>query len=325
MIARRSVLALAGAVALLCLPQSVHAAYPDRPITMIVPWAAGGGTDTVARIMAAGLEKEIGQPVNVVNRTGGGGITGHTAIAMAAPDGYTIGIATSEIASFKVLGLGDITPDSFDLVSRITTIPAGLTVRAGGPYKTASDLLAAIKASPKGTLTSSGTGPGGAWHLAIAGLCKAAGLAADHVKYVPSQGGAPALNDLAADGLSMTTTSPIEAKALADAGKVAVLATMGSERLSSFPNVPTLKEATGLDWQFVNWFSLVLPKGVPADARARLIEAAQKAHASAEVQGPLKDRGITPIWETPDQFKAFATKFGATAAELLKDLGLAKN
>jgi len=322
---RRILAAVCVTGALLWVAQPARAAFPDRPITMIVPWAAGGGTDTVARILAAGLEKEIGQPVNVVNRTGGGGITGHTAIAMATPDGYTIGIATSEIASFKTLGLGDITPDSFDLVSRITTIPAGLTVRAGGPYKTANDLVAAIKVSPKGTMTSSGTGPGGAWHLAIAGLCKAAGVAADHVKYVPSQGGAPALNDLAADGLSMTTTSPIEAKALADAGKVVVLATMGGERLSSFANVPPLKESTGLDWQFVNWFSLVLPKGVPADVRAKLIATAQKAHARDDVQGPLKDRGITPVWETPDQFKAFASKFGATAGELLKDLGLAKN
>lgn len=325
MTTRRSLLVTAGAAALMGMTLPALAAYPDRPITMIVPWAAGGGTDTVARILAAGLEKEIGQPVNVVNRTGGGGITGHTAIANATPDGYTIGIATSEIASFKVLGLGDVTPESFDLVSRITTIPAGLTVQAGGPYKTAKDLVEAIKASPKGSLTSSGTGPGGAWHLAIAGLCKSAGLSADHVKYVPSQGGAPALNDLAAGGLSMTTTSPIEARALADAGKVVVLATMGGERLSSFPDVPTLKEATGLDWQFVNWFSLVLPKGVPGDVRTKLIAAAQKAHASPEVRKPLQDRGITPVWESPEEFKAFAARFGATAAELLKDLGLAKN
>jgi tripartite-type tricarboxylate transporter receptor subunit TctC len=313
-------LALSALAAAPALAQS----YPTRPIQMIVPWAAGGGTDTVARILAAGLEKELGQPVNVVNRTGGAGMTGHSAIATATPDGYTVGIATSEIASYKVLGLGDITPDSFDLISRITTIPAGITVKADGPYKTAQDVIDALKAAKKDELSASGTGAGGAWHLAVAGLNKAIGLPADHVKYVPSQGGAPALNELAAGGLSFLAVSPIEAQALAESGRVKVLAVMDTKRLSSFPDVPTLKEATGLDWTFVNWFAFVLPKGVPADVRAKLIEATAKAHASPEVQNMLKQRGITPVWETPEEFRAFATKFADTAAELLTDLGLAK-
>jgi tripartite-type tricarboxylate transporter receptor subunit TctC len=323
MLSRRSIAALAAGLALLGVAPAASAAYPDRPITLIVPWAAGGGTDTVARIFASGLEKELRQPVNVVNRTGGG-VPGHTAIMMAAPDGYTIGIATSEIATFKTLGLADITPDSFDLVSRITTLPSGLTVKADGLYKTAADLVAAIKTTQKGELSSSGTGPGGAWHLAVAGLSKAAGRPANHIKYVPSQGGAPALQDLAAGGLSMAGVSPIEAKALSDAGKVKVLAVMDERRLASFPHVPTLKEATGLDWQFVNWFAFVLPKGVPANVRTAIVEAARKAHARDDVQGPLKERGFTPVWEASEQTQAFAARFSAMAAELLKELGLAK-
>lgn len=326
MIARRAILSGVGSLALSFLVAApvLAQSFPNRPVQMIVPWAAGGGSDTVARIIAAGLEKELGQPVNVVNRTGGNGMTGHTAIATATPDGYTVGLATSEIASYKALGLGDITPDSFDLVSRVTTIPAGITVKADGPYKTANDVIAALKAARKNELSASGTGTGGAWHLAVAGLNKAVGLPADHVKYVPSQGGAPALNELVADGLSFLTVSPIEAKALADGGKVKVLAVMDTKRLSSFPDAPTLKEATGLDWTFVNWFSFVLPKGVPADVRAKLIDAAAKAHARPEVQEALKGRGITPVWETPEEFKTFATSFSKTAAELLTDLGLAK-
>ena len=154
-----------------------------------------------SRLLGAGLEKELAQPVNVVNRTGGGGVTGHSAMMTAAADGYTIGLATSEIATYKAIGLADITPDNFDIISRVTTIPSGITVKADGPYKTAADVIAALKAAPKGTLSASGTGPGGAWHLALAGLCKAAGLAADHVKYIPSQGGAPALQELVAGGL----------------------------------------------------------------------------------------------------------------------------
>ena len=327
MIARRTVLGGLGGLALALLvasPAALAQSYPNRPVQMIVPWAAGGGSDTVARMIAAGLEKELGQPVNVVNRTGGNGMTGHSAIATATPDGYTIGLATSEIASYKALGLGDITPESFDLISRVTTIPAGITVKADGPYKTAQDVIDALKAAKKDELSASGTGTGGAWHLAVAGLNKALGLPADHVKYVPSQGGAPALNELAAGGLSFLTVSPIEAKALADGGRVKVLAVMDTKRLSSYPDVPTLKEATGLDWTFVNWFSLVLPKGVPADVRAKLIDAAAKAHARPEVQDALKARGITPVWESPEEFKAFAMNFSKMATELLTDLGLAK-
>lgn len=298
--------------------------YPERPITLIVPWAAGGGADLVSRILASGLEKEFGQPVNVVNRTGGSGVTGHTAIMTAAPDGYTFGVATSEIATFKTIGLADITPDSFDIVSRIVTIPSGISIKSDGPYKTAADVVAALKGAQKGQLSASGTGPGGAWHLAVAGLSKAAGVPADQIKYIPSQGGAPALQELVAGQLSLLTVSPIEAKALADAGKVKVVAVMDAKRMSSLPNVPTLKEATGLDWQFVNWFALTLPKGVPADVRATIAERAKKAHARDDVQAPMKERGITPVWETSEEARAFAAKFSTTAGQLLKELGLAK-
>jgi tripartite-type tricarboxylate transporter receptor subunit TctC len=311
------------ALALSALP-ALAQAYPNRPVQILVPWAAGGGADMVTRLLAAGLEKELGQPVNVVNRTGGGGVTGHSAMMTAAPDGYTLGLATSEIATYKVIGLADITPESFDIISRVTTIPSGITVKADGPYKTAADVVAALKASLKGQLSASGTGPGGAWHLALAGMSKAAGVGADQVKYIPSQGGAPALQELTAGALSFLTVSPIESKALSDGGKVKVVAVMDSKRMPSFPDAPTLKEATGLDWTFVNWFALVLPKGVPADIREKIVVAAQKAHARADVQGPMKERGITPVWESSADAKAFAARFADTAGGLLKDLGLAK-
>ena len=306
MLLRRTFLAACGLIAAGVAAAAVAQAqnYPSRPINFIVPWAAGGGADQVARLLAAGLERELGQPVNVVNRTGGGGVTGHSAIMTATPDGYTIGLGTAEMATFKTIGLADITPDSFDIISRVTTIPSGITVKADGPYKTAADVIAAIKSSPKGSLSASGTGPGGAWHLALAGLSKAAGVTADHVKYIPSQGGAPALQELTAGGLSFLTVSPIEARALASAGKVKVLAVLAGERMVSLPDVPTLKEATNLDWQYLNWFALVAPKGIPADIRAKLVAIAQKAHALPEVQGPMKERGITPIWETSEQVES---------------------
>jgi tripartite-type tricarboxylate transporter receptor subunit TctC len=297
--------------------------YPNRPITFIVPWAAGGGADVASRLMGAALERELGQPVNVVNRAGGNGVVGHSAIATAPADGYTIGMATSEIAYLKTMGLADIVPDSFDIISTILVFPAGITVRADSPYKNVGDLVSAVKASPKNTFSSSGAGVGGSWHMAIAGLTKAAGLEADRVRWVPSQGGAPALQDVMAGGITMFSGSPAEAKALADGGRVRILALMSDTRSPAFPDVPTLKEA-GINWSFTNWFALVAPKNLPAPVRARLTEAAAKVHASPEVQNPLKDRGFVPQWSGPEQGRAFANNFAGTAKTLLVDLGLAK-
>src|SRR5205085_8109486 len=147
------------------------AAYPERPITLIVPWAAGGGTDATARIIGALLEKELGQPVNVVNRAGGSGVVGHAAIAGAPPDGYTIGLITVEIGMMHWQGLTDLTGASFTPIGLVNADPAGLQIAADAPYKNVNELVAAIKASP-GKFKASGTGQGGIWHLAIARMLK---------------------------------------------------------------------------------------------------------------------------------------------------------
>jgi tripartite-type tricarboxylate transporter receptor subunit TctC len=293
-------------------------------VQVIAPWAAGGGVDTVTRIFADGFEKELGVPVNVVNRTGGGGLTGHTFIATAAPDGYTLGVASPEIAFYKSLGVGDIMPDSFDLFSRLSLIPAGVTVRADAPYKTLGDFLKAVKESPKGTFMGSGTGTGGSWHIAAGGLLKAAGIEADRLRWVPSQGGAPALQDLVAGGLTVFTGSPIEAKPMLDAGRVRTIALMAEERPATFPDVPTTKES-GIDWTYQNWFALVGPKGIPQDRRQKLFEAAQRAMARPEVQDAMKARGITPVWDKPGEFDAYVRGFVERGNAVLKDLGLTKN
>src|SRR4051812_26088997 len=165
MVARRVLLAIAGVLALAF--GTAHAAYPERPITLIVPWGAGGGTDATARIIASLLEKDLGQPINVVNRTGGSGVVGHQAIAGAAPDGYTIGLITVEISMMHWQGLTDLSGASYTPIGLVNIDPAGLQVRADAPYKTAMDLVNAVKANP-GKFKASGTGQGGIWHLAVA-------------------------------------------------------------------------------------------------------------------------------------------------------------
>src|SRR5206468_8096528 len=133
------------AAASLLATGNAQAAFPERPITLIVPWAAGGGTDAVARQMALMLEREFKQPVNVVNRTGGSGVVGHQAIATAAPDGYTIGLITVEISMMHWVGLTDLNGASYTPIGLVNMDPAGLQVRADAPYKNANELVAAIK------------------------------------------------------------------------------------------------------------------------------------------------------------------------------------
>jgi len=155
---------------------AAEAAYPERPITIIVPWSAGGGTDATGRILASLMEAELGQPVNVVNRTGGSGVVGHSAIATAEPDGYTLGIVTVEIGMMHWAGLTDLTHEDYTPLVLYNEDPAGLQVRSDADWDSVDALLAFIRDNPPGTLKASGTGQGGIWHLALAGMLQTQGI-----------------------------------------------------------------------------------------------------------------------------------------------------
>src|SRR5215217_6709324 len=274
--------AAASAAGLRLGPASAQANYPNRPITMICPWGAGGGTDATARIVASILERELGQPVNVVNRTGGSGVVGHQAIASAQPDGYNIGILTVEISMMHWQGLTELTPKSYTPLALMNEDPPGIQVNGASPYKTVKDLADAIKASPPGKMKASGTGQGGIWHLALVGWLQAMGLAPNHVAWVPSNGAAPAMQDLAAGGLDIVPCSVPEGRAMIEAGKARSLAIMAPQRNPTFPDIPTLKEAMGIDYSTGAWRGFAGPKNLPDDVQKRLIAALQKAYESKE-------------------------------------------
>jgi tripartite-type tricarboxylate transporter receptor subunit TctC len=303
---------------------AARAEYPERPITLVVAWAAGGGTDALARVFASILQEDLGQPVNVVNRTGGGGVVGHTAMANAAPDGYTLGIASMEITIYDAMGVAPITPDSYTPIARIAAIPGGLTVAADASYQDAAGLLDDIRAEPEGTFKSSGCSVGCAWHLALAGWLQAEGLEPDRVTWVPSQGGAPALQDVVAGGIDFTTASIVESRALLEAGEVRALAVMHPERQEAFPDVPTLKEELGTDWSMSTWFAVVGPAGLPDDITQALIEASRKVHESEQFQDFAKERGYVAVWEEGEEFKSFMQEFAVEKGALIEDLGIAQ-
>ena len=316
-------LASALALALAVVAGTAHAAYPERPITFVVPWGAGGGTDTTARYFAAGLEKELGQPVNVVNRTGGNGVVGHSAIATAAPDGYTIGMITVEISMMHWQGLTDLAPASYTPLALVNADPAGFTVRADSPFKSVKEVLDFARANP-GTLKASGTGQGGIWHLALAGLMNDAKIPQTAIPWVPSNGAAPAMQDLAAGGVDVVTCSLPEARALIDAGKAKPLAVMDSKKSALFPNVPTMKEAAGSGWTVSAWRGIAGPKGMPADVQQRLVTAIKKIWDSKEFKEFASSKGYGVEWAPQAEFAAFMAKGDADMGVVMKAAGLVK-
>lgn len=325
---RRQILAAGaatGAAAALGLkPVMAQADYPTRPVTVVCPWGAGGGTDATARIVAALLEKDLNQPFNVVNRTGGSGVVGHSAIATAQPDGYTLGMITVEIAMMHHQGLTELGPKDYTPLALMNEDPPGIQVKADSPYKTVKELSDAIKEKPPGTFKASGTGQGGIWHLALVGWLTAMGLKPDHVPWVPSNGAAPAMQDLAAGGIDIVTCSVPEAKAMLDAGKARSLAVMASQRNQAFPDVPTLNEAAGIDYSVGAWRGIAGPKGLPEEIATTLTASLKKAYESQEFKDFMTSRGFGMVWGDADAFAKFMDESDAKMGTAMTAAGLAK-
>ncbi|MBL8382753.1 MAG: tripartite tricarboxylate transporter substrate binding protein [Burkholderiales bacterium] len=322
---RRDLLKAVGAAgALAATGQGARAqAYPTRPVTFICPWGAGGGTDATARIMASLLEKDLGQPFNVVNRTGGSGVVGHQAISGAAPDGYTIGMVTVEITMMRHAGLTQLSWRDYTPLALVNIDTSGVIVNADSPYKTMADLVAAIRANP-GKLKASGTGQGGIWHLALAGMLRDLKIDASAVPWVPSNGAGPAMQDLAAGGVQIVTCSLPEGRALIDAGKARPLAVMSPERTALYPNVPTLKESIGSNWTVGAWRGIAGPKGMPADVAAKLAAGIKKVWDGKEFKDFMNSRGFGLTWADAKGYAAFMEKGDNDMAGVMKALGLTK-
>jgi tripartite-type tricarboxylate transporter receptor subunit TctC len=313
-----------GAAALLPKMAEAQTAWPSRPVTVVCPWGAGGGTDATARIIANILEKDLGQPFNVVNRTGGSGVVGHSAIATAAADGYTLGMITVEISMMHWQKLTELNPTSYTPLALMNEDPPGVTVSSSSPYQNIKALTDAIRASAPGKLKASGTGQGGIWHLALIGWLQAMGLKPDHVAWVPSQGAGPAMQDLAANGIDLVTCSIPEARALVEAGKAKSLAIMASERNPMFANVPTLKEASGVDYSVGAWRGMAAPKGLPVDIQSKIVAALKRANESKEFKEFMTNRGFGIKWADAAGFTQFMAAGDAAMGVAMKAAGLAK-
>ena len=294
--------------------------YPSRPITFLVPWAAGGMTDISSRTMAATLQEILGQPVNVVNRTGGAGVVGHLALARAKADGYTLGAVTVEITMLKHLGITDLSYENYTPLALMINNAAAITVRADAPYDSVQDLIDAIKANP-GQLNASGTGRGGIWDLARVGFLQSAGLNANDMPWVPSKGSTPALQELIAGGVDVVTASLTEVSALRKAGEVKTLAVMAEERLPAFPDVPTLKEL-GIDWSIGGWVSVCAPPNLSEELKTVLAEAVAKAAKEASFVEPMTTAGSNLQFLDSEALGRFMAGQHATNGKLMKEAGI---
>ncbi|NQT54056.1 tripartite tricarboxylate transporter substrate binding protein [bacterium] len=293
-------LALAVMAAVLGSCKARQHAYPSRPLMLLCPWAAGGGTDRVSRQVAALLEDELGVPVNVVNATGGAGVTGHTRGAIARADGYTLIMLTAELNMLHWRGLTSISHHDYDPLMLINRDDAALFVRVDSPIASLPALEGAIRAAP-GTLKASGTAQGGIWHVALAGWLLEAGLQPVDVTWISIGGSAPSLQELVAGGVDLVCCSLSEAKALLDAQRIRCLGLMSAQRLDAFPDVPTFRDL-GVDWAMGTWRGLGLPKGEPPDRRARLAAAVHKVVTSEVYLAFMKSAGFTPAAEPSDAF-----------------------
>jgi tripartite-type tricarboxylate transporter receptor subunit TctC len=315
---------LGASAAALALPALAQPRYPNRPIQLIVPWGAGGGTDATARIIGSLLERDLGQPVNVVNRVGGSGVVGHSAIATAAPDGYTIGMLTVEIAMMHWQGLTELKPTSYTPLALLNEDPPGVTVAQNSPFADIKALADAIKARPAGTFKASGTGQGGIWHLALVGWLMAMGLRGDHVRWVPSNGAAPAMQELAAGGVDIATCSIPEARAMIDANRAKALAIMAPQRNPLFAGVPTLNETLGINYSSGAWRGIAGPRNLPPEIAARLGESLKKAYDNREFHEFMSSRGFGTVWGDAARFTSFMASADTAMGEAMRAAGLAR-
>ncbi len=252
------------------LTTTTEGVYPRKTVTLICPWAPGGGTDRLSRFWADALRREFGKPFVVVNRTGGGGAIGHSAGASAAPDGHTITMVTFELGTMHRLGITELTYQDFDFLIQMNADPAAIVVRNDAPWNSLRDWLEHVRANP-GKIKMSGTAIGGVWDLARAGLLMAAELPVDSTIWVPKEGAAPSLVELLGGHIDVVCCSVPEAAAQIDGGQVRVLGVMSAARLTDYPDITTAREA-GYDWVAGVWRGLTVPQGTPPSILSRLEE-----------------------------------------------------
>jgi len=300
---------------------TAQAQYPDRPVTMVVPFPPGGVADTVARPVAEAMTAALKQPVVIENKSGAGGGIGMAYVAKAKPDGYTILMALSSLVVLpeadKILGrapafqVKDLVP-----IARITADPTVLAVRADSPWKTYAEFIAYAKANP-GKLNFGSSGNYGTMHIPMAMLMNATGTKMTHVPYT---GAGPAIVGLLGGQVDAIATGPATVLQHVQAGKVRVLAHWGEVRLAVMPDVPTLKEA-GAAVDYAQWSGIFAPAGTPEPVVAKLRDAARVAANDPKVKEVLGKAGSPILYQDQPDFQRYVDADARKMADVVQKIG----
>ena len=323
---RRSTLRLLAAAAALTMACVANAqSYPTKPITIIVPWPPGAATDAATRIIAEAMGRELGQTVNVENRSGANGALGSAYVASGPKDGYRLITATADTHSINPQVRKNLAYDArkdFEPIALFATLSIVWVARADLPYKTMAELMAGAKQQPK-PLNYGSWGIGSTAHLAGALLEMATGVSMNHV---PFQGASPAVTALAGGHIDLMPSSRVSAAGMRAAGKIKVLGMASSKRASGdLADVPTLDEQgiKGAEWG--SWYGLMAPKGIPEDVRVKLVATVTKVLAMPEVKDKIAATGLDPVTLTGTEFQDYLRQQWETTGRVIRSKQISLN
>ncbi len=295
--------------------------FPTRPVTLVVPFPPGGGTDTGARIVAQKLTSKWGQQVVVENKGGAAGAIGADAVAKAKPDGYTIlmgNIGTQAINPTLYKKLPYDPGKAFAPIALVAELPLAMMVNPQVAAKDAKAFVALAKAQP-GQLSYSSSGAGGAPHLAAEMFKLATG---SYIVHVPYRGGGPAVQDLIAGHVQLSFMTVFEASGHIKAGKLRALAVTSRQRVSALPEVPTLAESAVPGFDSISWIGLLAPAGTPREIVEKISADVREVVAAEDVKARLVELGAIPATNTPAQFAALIEKDQARYAKIIAERGI---
>ncbi|MBI2294118.1 MAG: tripartite tricarboxylate transporter substrate binding protein [Betaproteobacteria bacterium] len=301
-------------------PGALAQKFPEKAVRIVVPFAAGGGTDIIARIMAQKLSDEWGRNVVVDNRPGGGTVIGSELVARSTPDGYTLLLTANPHSSNPALvaKLPYDTARDFSTVTMTAAAPLLLVVHPTLPVRTVQELIAHAKARPN-LLTYASSGNGGPQHLAGELLKYMAGVAILHVPY---KGSAPALTDLLGGQVQLAFTSLLAGLPHIKAGKLLALGLTSSKRLETNPEIPTVAEAGVPGFEYLTWYGVFAPGGTSGPLVAKIQQDMARVLASPDVKERLARDGVQAVGNKPDEFASFIKKEIEKATQLIRMAGI---
>ena len=305
----------------LLAPAVTAAPFPERDISVIVPWAAGGGTDALARTLAKNGKKYFGVNVTVVNKVGGAGGIGMGSVATAKPDGYTVGVITDYLSLYRLLGMSELSYRDFELIALLNRSAAAISVQASSPFKSLKDMMEYAKANP-GVLTVAHAGPGQAWHLAVASLAMKYGI---KFTYVPFDSAATVRTALLGGHVSVATTGIDEVLQFYKTKQLRLLAVNSLSRQPVFPDVPTFAEAGyPIENPIFAWRGLAVAKGTPPDILKALRDGFRKAAEDPDYVKLMDELALHRTYLEAEQFGQFLAETEKSLAPLLDSVGLLK-